>query len=85
MEHDRGGAGPAGGSQAAPRRTDRGRTVLVAALLHAYPWARLVLQPGWPTGPTAALSVLAAVLAIGLPAALLLGHGRGVRWAVARG
>ena len=59
--------------------------LLIAALLHAYPWARLVLQPGWPTGPTTALTVLAVALAVGLPAALLLGHGRGVRWAVGAG
>ena len=59
--------------------------VLVGVLLHAYPWARLVLQPGWPTGPTVALSVLAGALALGLPAALLLGHGRGLRWAVPAG
>jgi uncharacterized protein len=59
--------------------------VLIGVLLHAYPWARLVLQPGWPTGPTVALSVLAGALALGLPAALLLGHGRGLRWAVPAG
>ena len=58
---------------------------LIATLLHAYPLARLVLQPDWPTGPTTALTVLAVALAVGLPAALLLGHGRGVRWAVGAG
>src|SRR3954469_20175852 len=58
---------------------------LIAALLHLYPWARLVLQPGWPAGRTVALSVLAVALTVGLPAALLLGHGRGVRWAVGAG
>ncbi|HVH24924.1 MAG TPA: metallophosphoesterase [Pseudonocardia sp.] len=58
---------------------------VISALLHALPWASLVLLPGWPAGASAALSALVVVLAVGLPAALLLGHGRGVRWAVAAG
>src|SRR5580765_8098559 len=57
----------------------------VSALLHGWPWARLVLAPGWPAGPTAALTGLAVLAAVGLPTALLLGHGRGVRWAIAVG
>jgi uncharacterized protein len=59
--------------------------LLVSVLLHGYPWARLALAPGWPASATIALSALAAVLAIALPAALLLGHGRGIGWASAAG
>lgn len=58
---------------------------LVSALLHAVPWASLVLWPGWPAAVTVAASVLAAGLALGLPLALLLGHGRGVGWLVGPG
>jgi predicted MPP superfamily phosphohydrolase len=57
----------------------------VSGLLHALPWMSLVLLPGWPSGPTAVGSALAVVLALGLPTALLVGHGRGVRWAIAAG
>jgi uncharacterized protein len=59
--------------------------LLVSVLLHVYPWWRLVWQPDWPTGPTVALSALAAVLALGLPTALLVGHGRGIGWAATAG
>jgi uncharacterized protein len=78
-------------ARSAGRRRRRRRTllglvpVLITALLHGVPWARLVLQPDWPAGPTIALTVLAAVVAIGLPSALLLGHGRGIGWATAAG
>jgi predicted MPP superfamily phosphohydrolase len=58
---------------------------LVSALLHTVPWVSLVLLPGWPAAVTITASTTAVVLAVGLPLALLLGHGRGVGRLVAPG
>ncbi len=76
--------------RAVARRRRRGTLLvgipfLVSLLLHGLPWARLVLAPDWPAAATIGASGLAAALAVGLPTALLLGHGRGVRWATAAG
>jgi uncharacterized protein len=49
---------------------------LVSGILHAVPWWRLALTPDWPPAATAAVTVAAVVLAIGLPAVLLVGRGR---------
>ena len=77
-------------SQARPapavRRPRRGRRgvrrllvpFLVSGILHAVPWWRLVLAPGWPSGAVVAATVVAVLLAVGLPAALLLGRSRGI-------
>ena len=47
---------------------------LVSAILHVVPWWRLVLAPDWPSGAVMAATVVAVLLAVGLPAALLLGR-----------
>ena len=51
---------------------------LVSGILHVVPWWRLVLAPGWPSGAVVAATVVAVLLAVGLPAALLLGRSRGI-------
>ena len=55
---------------------------LVSGILHVVPWWRLVLAPAWPTGAVVAATVVAALLAVGLPAALLLGRRRGIEGAM---
>ena len=58
---------------------------LVSAILHVVPWWRLVLAPGWPSGAVVAATVVAVLLAVGLPAALLLGRSRGIEGVVTAG
>jgi predicted MPP superfamily phosphohydrolase len=50
---------------------------LISGLLHVVPWWRLVLAPGWPTGAVVVATVVAVLLAVGLPAALVVGRARG--------
>jgi hypothetical protein len=57
----------------------------VSGILHAVPWWRLVLTPGWPLGATVAVTVAALVLAVGLPVVLLRRRGHGSGGAAALG
>lgn len=57
--------------------------VVVLLLLHGLPWWRLVLAPHWPTGVTAAGTVVAVVALVGFPLAMWQGHGRRHRDALA--
>ena len=63
------------------RQRWRVRRVLVpfaiSAILHVVPWWRLVLTPGWPTGVVIVATVVAGVLVVGLPVAMVIGRTRG--------
>jgi uncharacterized protein len=48
----------------------------VLVLLHLVPWSLLVLAPGWPGPWTIVGTVLFVVALAGLPAVMVLGHGR---------
>ena len=54
----------------------------VTGLLHGYAWLRLVHDPSWPALPTALGTALAVMLAVGLPAAMMLARSAPARVAV---
>lgn len=59
--------------------------VAITAILHVVPWWRLVLVPGWPAGMVVTSTVVTVVLAVGLPAALVVGRRRGIEGLVTVG
>ena len=72
---------------APPRRRLPGPFLLIVItvllLLHGLPWWRLVVAPQWPAAVTVAGTILAIVAMIGVPFAMIHGHGRRAsdRWA----